>query len=379
MVERVVDENFNFPIKVTPIPKESEIEELINEKEANSLRSREEEKINMSIEMSKNYLGLKDTDKHYILIKIITCSLEMISSMSELITFLEKDINKKEDIEKLLIKVLKTQCCGENGRCNKGNNYENLLKSFVENYPSTPNEFLEENQYPSNPLEFILKVLEIFNNNNLLTYENLPHYYEADKLEISDHILSEKNKELRKIVEESRIRKFFGVAYTVPFTQVCKNTSCKKPYFVNFNCQLEFYFTYIYNEENSINSYLNDRFSKKKMKSTCVTCKVSNEDYRTRFETMMINVPKYLLINVKFENEDEEIIDGHDLTFSEINNLKILSYDYELSGVIQRESEKEFFSIRKVEGIYIDSEENIVQTSDEYIFKNAFILYYTLQ
>ena len=207
----------------------------------------------------------------------------------------------------------------------------------------------------------------------------MPHYYEADKLEISDHILSEKNKELRKIVEESRIRKFFGVAYTVPFTQVCKNTSCKKPYFVNFNCQLEFYFTYIYNEENSINSYLNDRFSKKKMKSTCVTCKVSNEDYRTRFETMMINVPKYLLINVKFENEDEEIIDGHDLTFSEINNLKILSYDYELSGVIQRESEKEFFSIRKVEGIYIDSEENIVQTSDEYIFKNAFILYYTLQ
>ncbi|MFM7853780.1 MAG: hypothetical protein ACKO96_18130, partial [Flammeovirgaceae bacterium] len=132
------------------------------------------------------------------------------------------------------------------------------------------------------PLDFLLYLLKLLNNDHDLNIEELPHYYMENTKEIPEQVLILKEEELKKITDENGIRKCIGLTSIVPFLQICTNPSCSKPLFVNINCELEFYYTYIVNPTLNISESLNANFSERKMKASCGNCKKTVDDYRTR-------------------------------------------------------------------------------------------------
>ena len=225
------------------------------------------------------------------------------------------------------------------------------------------------------PLDFILYLLRLMNNDEDLNVDELPNYYMENTKYIPEEVLNDKGEELKKIAEENGIRKSVGLATAIPYLQICTNPNCSKPLFVNINCELDFFYTYFYKPGVSIADSMNSEFSEIKMKASCVNCKKAIEDYRTRCKKIVVNYPYYLFIKVREEVEDE-VYDGAPLKLSEISMLKIQNNSYELKSLITKNKENQFSCFKQVNRVFTDSKQNSV-SGDEH-FEKAFILLYSL-
>jgi len=296
-------------------------------------------------------------------IQIIINGLELGSNMNlNLPTDKGDHATPINEISSLLIRVL------------------NSLKGEKEQNPEDNTNLIEHLLQSSevegmDPLDFILYLLRLMNNDEDLNVDELPNYYMENTKYIPEEVLNDKGEELKKIAEENGIRKSVGLATAIPYLQICTNPNCSKPLFVNINCELDFFYTYFYKPGVSIADSMNSEFSEIKMKASCVNCKKAIEDYRTRCKKIVVNYPYYLFIKVREEVEDE-VYDGAPLKLSEISMLKIQNNSYELKSLITKNKENQFSCFKQVNRVFTDSKQNSV-SGDEH-FEKAFILLYSL-
>ena len=297
------------------------------------------------------------------LVQVIINALELGSLLKlDLPTQIEDFSAANLELSSLLVRVLNSM---------KGDNIQN-----PEDNANLINRFLKmEESECMDPLDFLLRLLKLLNNDEDIIVEELPHYYMEDTKEIPKKVLIEKERELKRITEENWIRKSLGLTTIVPFLQVCTNPNCSKQLFVNVNCELEFYYTYLIKPGVSISESLNNDISELKMNANCFKCRKTIENYRTRCRKIIVNYPEFLLIRVK-EEQEEDLIDGADLKLTEITSLKLESRTYQLRSLITKINDKDYNCFKIVNGVFKDSNQHSVNGEGE--FKKAFILLYSL-
>jgi len=299
-------------------------------------------------------------------IEMIVSTLELLSSMNELILCVLPDLgNKTEEIVPLLMNVL-LKLSNKDSQDSEDN--QKLIKYF-----------LSENETSfMDPLDFLLYILKLVNNRESLIVEDLPTFDEEGICVVPEEALQDVNEKLGNITKANYLRRLFGLAASTSYKQICRNPDCIRPLFVNVICELDFFFTHMVKDGVSLNDDLLLRFKEKKMKASCVSCRKSNDEYRTRCAANFVNVPEYLLIRVKYEDEEENLIDGCDLKSGDINSLIINERSYELTGVISKIAVDNYTSLRKIDGIFIDRKDNEIDVSEDYVFEKAFIMTYSL-
>jgi hypothetical protein len=321
-------------------------------------REKKQEIVFEEPKIPKKYLSFEMTNDDDARIEMIVSTIEIGSLMKELISNVSDDLqNRKEDIIPLLMKVLS----GVNSQDTEENH--KLLKYFLG----------DDEVNGLDPLDFFLYVLKLINNREALVEEDLPSFYKDGTSEITQEVLDELNNKLRTLASENYLRRLFGFGITTPYTQVCKNESCEKPLYVSVSCELDLYLTHMAKAGVTISDDLKYRLVEKKMKASCPSCKNSADDYRTKGNSTVVNVPTYFLVRVKHETEDEDLIDGATLKIADISSLTLESSLFELNGIIIKSGPNNYTTLRRQGEAFVDSLNNVF---DGEVVEKAYILLY---
>ena len=325
----------------------------------------EEQKINYldGADFSR-YFSVNITNNEDPCVEMILSTVEIISSMTELINFIGKT-DKMGKFSSLFLEVLLS--IKENNQNNEKS--MELINFFLHD---------DESVRTLDPIEFSFHILKLLNNFENILLENYPNYYEEGLNKIPKEAFIETEEKFLAIINNNPFRKLFCLATSTPFEQVCHNFKCENR-FVSIRCEAEMNLSFYGNEYSNLQNDLNERFIEKVFKDDCGSCDKFYENSQTRFKSHFINFPLYLIIKVLSKIDESDFKNGYDMCLGEILEIYTADKKYQLFGIICIQGQDSYSTILKIDEKWKDfQKKRVINDPTNYIAENAYVLYYKL-